>query len=150
MEKRVEALEILQKVALKQPGHAKYYLQYEEKIMHAAKKNRIEYLPYRRKALSVKAATNIDKTENLAIEQELIESNEVTFSGTVSSLCAMTETTTFSSKIFEFTLDLYNRYSILDWEETGPSNIEDPSYLKYVLLLRYTQKILIMVANRKK
>ncbi|KAI8091640.1 hypothetical protein BDF21DRAFT_319898, partial [Thamnidium elegans] len=42
----------------------------------------------------------------------------------------MTETGRFSLKRFEFTLDLYNRYSILNQKETGHSNIKDSSYLK--------------------
>lgn len=61
----------------------------------------------------------IDNTENVTIDKELIESNEVTFSGTYNDFCTITETGRFSLKRFEFTLDLYNVYRILDQEETG-------------------------------
>ncbi|KAG2228993.1 hypothetical protein INT48_002080, partial [Thamnidium elegans] len=72
----------------------------------------------------------LDKTENLTVDKELIELNEVTFSGTDNGFCTMKGTGRSSLKRFEFTLDLYNRYSVLGQKETGPSNIEDSSYLK--------------------
>ncbi|KAG2235308.1 hypothetical protein INT48_007939 [Thamnidium elegans] len=64
----------------------------------------------------------INKNNYKCLDKGLIESKEVTFSGTDNGFCTMTETGRFSLKRFKFTLDLYNRYSILDQKETGIHN----------------------------
>ncbi|KAI9262637.1 hypothetical protein EDC94DRAFT_99953 [Helicostylum pulchrum] len=55
----------------------------------------------------------IDNVENISIDEKFVQSEEVSFSGTDNGFCTMTETSKFSKERFEFSLNLYNKYSVL-------------------------------------
>ncbi|KAI9244597.1 hypothetical protein EDC94DRAFT_530801 [Helicostylum pulchrum] len=58
----------------------------------------------------------IDNVENISIDEKFVQSEEVSFSGTDNGFCTMTETSKFSKERFEFSLNLYNKYSVLEQE----------------------------------
>ncbi|CEG74498.1 hypothetical protein RMATCC62417_09702 [Rhizopus microsporus] len=60
------------------------------------------------------ASKCMDKVENMKIDNALLKSGKITFSGTDNDLVTMTETVGFDMKRFKFHLDLYNKYSALE------------------------------------
>ncbi|KAG2231441.1 hypothetical protein INT48_009303, partial [Thamnidium elegans] len=56
----------------------------------------------------------IETVENTSIDEDFVQSEEVSFSGTDNGFCTMTEASEFSKERFEFSLTLYNRHSVLE------------------------------------
>ncbi|GAA5809224.1 hypothetical protein MFLAVUS_002629 [Mucor flavus] len=70
----------------------------------------------------------IENVESISINEEFVQYAEVSFSGTDNGFCTMTETSKVSREIFEFSLDLYNKCSVLE-QEIDPSEFQEFDYL---------------------
>lgn len=73
-------------------------------------RTRVEEDPKTKYLITNQHYTSMDNVKNFKIQEDLLESNNVTFSGTDYGLVTMTESVAMSLDRFKFHIDLYNRF----------------------------------------